>query len=190
MSYFSDAEQLTEELKAAFELFLSTDKGREAAVAAKSGFDQGDGLPDEPMVVVLTTDPESAITLVLGDEARVVLGGHDRPVQVRLNADASALHDLLLENYDAGQIARAVEEKRLGVSGPPWSLDALIVLVGAFAGIYRRSLEARGRTDLLNTPAPAPSGVWEVPIPRPEDFMGATVPARRDFIRKTSQQSA
>jgi len=187
MSYFRDADDLAAEIRAAFDVFLETESGRAAAAAAADGFDQGDGLPDEPAVVVMTSDPPTATTLFLGDDARVEAGGEDLPAQVQLTADANALHDLLLERYDAGQIARAVEEKRLVVSGPPWSLDALIVLAGAFAGSYRSSLERRGRDDLLDAPLPAPAGVWEVPIPRPEDFMGAVVPARRDFNQKTSR---
>lgn len=187
MSYFKDAEDLTEELAAAFELFLATDDGRNAAERAASGFDQGDGLPTEPQVLVVTTDPTSATTLVFGEKARFDRVGGDTPAQVQFSADANALHDLLLENYDAGQIARAVEEKRLGVSGPPWSLDALIVVAGVFAGFYRRSLEQRSRTDLLDTPKPPPAGIWEVPVPRPEDFMGAVVPERRKFTNTYSK---
>lgn len=188
MSYFQDAEDLSAEVAAAFELFLSTETGRQAALKAAGGFDRGDGFPDEPVAVVITSDPETATTLVLGEKARVEPGGADLPAQVQFSADANALHDLLAENYDAGQIARAVEEKRLKVSGPPWTLDALIVLAGAFGGCYRRSLEQRGRTDLLETPAPAPAGVWEVPVPRPEDFMGTVIPARRKFNQSMSKK--
>lgn len=187
MSYFSTADDLSKELVASFELFLATDEGRRAAELADSGFDLGDGLPEEPTVVVVTSRPTTTTTLVLGKEARVEAGREQDRAQVRMDADADALHDLLMENYDAGQIARAVEENRLSVSGPPWSLDALIVLAGAFAGCYRRSLEQRGRTDLLETPVPAPAGVWEVPVPRPEDFIGAVVPARRQFNQATSK---
>jgi hypothetical protein len=188
MSYFVSAEELCAELVAAFEQFLGTEKGRQAAALAASGFDHGSGLPDEPTVLVVTSEPASVTTLVLGDSARAEAGGQNTLAHVRLTADADALHDLLLENYDAGQIARAVEEKRLGVSGPPWSLDALIVLAGAFAGHYRSSLERRGRTDLLHTPAPAPAGVWEVPVPRPSDFVGTVVAGRRQFNQSTSRQ--
>lgn len=187
MSYFRTSDDLSAELAASFELFLSDEGGREAAAVAASGFDQGDGLPDEPMIVLVTSNPSTALMLILGENARVEVGGEEVPSQVKFTADASALHDLLLENYDAGQIARAVEEKRIQVSGPPWSLDALITLAGAFAGSYRSSLERRGRTDLLNTPAPAPAGFWEVPVPRPEDFMGAVVPARRQFTQTTKR---
>jgi len=187
MSYFQSAEDLAAELEATLRLFLGTDRGREAAVDAAAGFDQGDGLPDEPLVVVVTSDPATATTLVLGENPRVESGGESLPAQVQFTADANALHDLLLENFDAGQIARAIEEKRLGVSGPPWSLDALIVLAGAFAGSYRSSLEGRGRTDLLNTPTPPPAGVWDVAVPRPEDFMGTVVRGRREFNERTSR---
>jgi len=187
MSYFRNADEAAAELGAAFEFFLSHEDGRRAAAVAAAGFDQGDGLPDEPTVVVVTSEPSTALTLVLGESARVETGGDEISSQVKFTADASALHDLLLENYDAGQIARAVEEKRIQVSGPPWSLDALITLAGAFAGSYRSSLERRGRTDLLNTPAPAPAGIWEVPVPRPEDFMGVVVPARRQFTQTTKR---
>jgi hypothetical protein len=187
VSYFKDAQDLSAEVAAAFELFLSTQEGKEAAHVAAAGFDLGDGLPEEPVAVVITSDPETATMLVLGDKARVEQGGRDVPAQVQFSSDANTLHDFLAENYDAGQLARAVEEKRLSVSGPPWSLDALIVLAGAFGGVYRRSLEQRGRTDLLETLAPAPSGVWEVPVPRPEDFVGAVIPARRKFNQITKK---
>lgn len=187
MSYFSNAEEASAEFAASFEFFLSHEDGRRAAAAAASGFDRGDGLPEEPTVVLVTSNPSTALTLVLGENARVEVGGEDISSQVKFTADASALHDLLLENYDAGQIARAVEEKRIQVSGPPWSLDALITLAGAFAGSYRSSLESRGRSDLLNTPQPAPAGFWEVPVPRPEDFMGVVVPERRKFTQTTKR---
>lgn len=187
MSYFNTANDLSTELVAAFELFLATQEGRRAAELAELGFDLGEGLPEEPTVMLVTSEPETVTTLILGKKARVEVGGEQDRGHVRMSADADALHDLLMENYDAGQIARAIEENRLGVSGPPWSLDALIVLAGAFAGCYRRSLEQRGRTDLLQTPAPAPAGIWEVPIPRPEDFMATVVPARRQFNQTTSK---
>jgi hypothetical protein len=187
LSYFKNADDLSAELAASFDLFLSTEEGRRAAGLAAAGFDLGDGLPEEPMVVVVTSNPSTTTTLVLGENAHVEVGGEDIPAQVRMTADADALHDLLMENYDAGQIARAVEEHRLSVPGPPWSLDALIVLAGAFGGFYRRSLEQRGRTDLLETPPPPPAGVWEVAVPRPEDFMGGVVPARRQFNQATSK---
>jgi hypothetical protein len=187
VSYFGNAEDVYQELAATFELFLSEPAGREAALAASDGFDRGDGLPEEPIVVVMTSDPATSLMLILGENARVKRGGQDLAAQVQVTADASSLHDLLLENYDAGQIARAVEEKRIKVSGPPWSLDALIVLAGALEGFYRRSLEQRGRTDLLTTPAPPAAGIWEVPIPNPEDFMGAVVPARRRFNQTTTR---
>jgi hypothetical protein len=185
MPYFSTAADLATELAASFELFLATAEGRRAAEQAASGFDVGDGLPDEPTILITTSGPATSTTLILGENARVQSGGGQVLAQVRLTADADALHDVLLENYDAGQIARAVEEKRLSVSGAPWSRDSLIVLAGAFAGAYRRSLEQRERDDLLNTPAPTPAGVWEVPVPRPEDFMGAVVPARMRFNKTT-----
>jgi hypothetical protein len=187
VSYFRSAEDVFAELAAAFEFFLSREDGRQAAADAASGFDQGDGLPDEPTVVLITSNPSTALTLILGENARVEAGGAEISAQVQFRADASSLHDLLLETYDAGQIARAVEEKRIQVSAPPWSLDALITLAGTFAGSYRNSLEQRGRTDLLNTPAPAPAGIWEVAVPRPEDFMGAVVPARRKFTQTTKR---
>lgn len=187
MTYYKSADDLLTELTATFDLFLSTDAGLAAAAATTGGFDLGEDLPEEPRVLVTTTSPETALTLVLGTKARVEPGGEDAPAQVRLSADADVLHDLLLEKSDASQIARAIEEKRLSVSGPPWSLDSLIVLAGAFAGSYGASLEQRGREDLLNTPAPAPAGVWEVPVPRPEDFVGGVIPQRRRFNQSTSK---
>jgi hypothetical protein len=187
MSYFASAEDLTAELTAALESFLDSDRGRNAARAAAAGFDLGDGLPEEPALVLITRNPDAAVTLILGDNAHVRRGGQDIPAQAQLRADADALHDTLAENYDAGQIARAVEEGRLNVSGPPWCLDALIVLAGAFAGFYRESLQRRDRQDLLSTSSPAPAGVWDVAVPRPEDFMGAVVPARREFNQRYSR---
>jgi hypothetical protein len=187
VSYFRNAEDVLAELAAAFDFFLSHEEGRQAAAAAAPGFDLGDGLPDEPTVAVVTSNPSTALTLILGENARVERGGEEISAQVQFTADASSLHDLLLENYDAAQIARAVEAKRIQVSAPPWSLDALITLAGAFAGSYRNSLEQRGRIDFLNTPTPPPAGIWEVPIPRPEDFMGAVVPARRQFNQTTKR---
>ncbi|MDV6286981.1 hypothetical protein [Rhodococcus jostii] len=187
MGYFSNADELSTELIASLELFLASEDGHRAAELAVTGFDLGDGLPDEPLVAITTSNPSTTTTLILGSNARVEANNEEERAQVRLNADADSLHDLLLENYDAGQIARAVEEHRLSVSGSPWSLDALIVLAGAYAGFYRRSLEERGRQALLETPAPAPSGIWEVPVPRPEDFMGVVVPARRQFAQRMSR---
>ncbi|MGJ3558584.1 hypothetical protein ACR6C2_04915 [Streptomyces sp. INA 01156] len=75
MSYFSTADDLSKELVASFELFLATDEGRRAAELADSGFDLGDGLPEEPTVVVVTSRPTTTTTLVLGKEARVEAGG-------------------------------------------------------------------------------------------------------------------
>jgi hypothetical protein len=187
VSYFAQAEDLEAELRAALELFLATDEGHQAARAAVAGFDRGPGLPDEPTVAITTRDPAVSMKLLLGDRARVEAGAPDEPAHVQFTTDADALHDLLAENYDAGQIARAVEEKRLAVAGPPWSLDALIVLAGAFAGCYRRSLEQRGRVDLLEAALPAAAGVWQVPVPRPEDFVRVVVAQRRQFNQSMSR---
>jgi hypothetical protein len=169
------------------ELFLDSPPGRQAARDAAAGFDMGDGLPEEPLVVLITTNPATSTTLVLGENARVERGDAQQNAQVKFTAESNALHDLLAENYDAGQIARAIEENRLSIAGSPWSLDALIILAGHFGGVYRASLESRQREDLLNTPVPPPAGDWEVPIPRPEDFVGITIPARRAFARANSR---
>lgn len=187
MGYFNSAEELSAELVASLELFLDTDGGRLAAESAVNGFDLGEGFPGEPLVNIVTSDPKTITTLVLGTKARVEIHEQEPVAQVQLTADADSLHDLLLENYDAGQIARAVEEHRVSVSGSPWSLDALIVLAGMYAGFYRESLEQRGSHQLLQTLPPAPSGVWEVAVPRPEDFMAAVVPERRQFTQKMSK---
>lgn len=187
MSYFADGDDLAAELAASLKLFLATPEGQQAAKQASGGFEIVEDGPKEPTVLIDTINPASSTALILGEHARVEAGAAQAGAHVRLTADGDALHDMLAENYDAGQIARAIEEKRVRVTGPPWSLDALIVLVGLYGGFYRRSLEERQRTDLLNTPTPPPAGHWEVEVPRPEDYVGVVLPARAEFTKTMSR---
>ncbi len=187
MTYFVDSEDAATELAAAFSYFLSAPAGAQAAALASEGFDLGKGLPNEATLLLVTSEPTTRTVVVLGTSPSAVNVGEDVAAHVRLDADCDTLHDVLLENYDAGQIARAVEERRLILSGPPWSKDALIVLAGAFGSTYRASLEGRGRADLLNTPAPVPAGTWVVDVPSADEFVGVVLAGRRKFAQTTSR---
>lgn len=187
MTYFSSSDDVSAELVALFDELLSTKEGRDAARTAGAAFEI-DPESQEPTVAIVTTEPASTTLLILGGSARVQASASgEHAAQIVLTADADALHDLLIENYDAGQIARAIEERRITFSGAPWALDALILLAGQLPDRYRASLTRRGRDDLLNPPPAAPAGFWEVSVPRPEDYLGTVVAGRRTFIQTTSK---
>jgi|SRR5215207_10104327 len=172
MGYFRDSEELTEEIRAALELFLSSPEGTAAASSAAERF------ADEAVVELTTFAPETKVTVDLR-RRRVETREPAEGAEVRLRAEADALHDLMVDHMDAGQIARALEERRIQVVGSPRQLDALIVIAGAIGDCWRRSLEQRGRQDLLSTPEPPPAGDWSTERMDPELFVSEELAARR-----------
>ena len=156
MSVYPDSESLAAELQAAVARFFTTWEG-----AAAVRPDGGDA--HRLLVALRIHRPEAEVVIDL-DARRVWLGAPDDRPSLEVDIDADLLHHTLLGHLDPVQICRGVEEHRIHGEGDAETLATLIVAAGQFAPHYRGSLEARGRSDLLNAPAPD-TGVWEKPGP-------------------------
>lgn len=173
MRYFHDGQEVADELVAAIELFLADPEGSAAARAA------GASIGPDAVVQLRVRDPDATVRLVLGDEPRVARGEDNGVSPVDLAIEANTLHDLMVEHLGAGYIARAIELGQISVTGSPRSLDAMIIMAGSLGDCYRRSLEARGRHDLLATPVPPPPGDWMVDVPAPDRFVRDVIGGKR-----------
>lgn len=176
MAYFRDGHDIAAELVAALEAYVSSTEGAAATAQAAREFQAG----EEAVVLFETSNPEAAVRLDLRNRT-VARGGGAATVGLRMDADT--MHDLMLDRLDGGQIARAFEEGRLAITGPPWALDALVKISQSVSQCWRQSLEARGRQDLLSAPPPPPAGVWEKYYD-PEVFVEQIIPERKRRIQE------
>lgn len=181
MGYFRDGQEVADELVAALELFLTDPDGQAAARAA------GASIGTDAVVQLRVRAPEATVRLVLGDKPRVERGEDDGVPPVDLAIDADTLHDLMVDHLGAGHIARAIELGQISVTGSPRSLDAMIVMAGSLGDCYRRSLDARGRHDLLATPVPPPPGDWMIDVVGPEIFLRDVISERRNRNERESK---
>lgn len=181
MGYFRDSQEVADELVAALELFLEDPDGSAAARAA------GDSIGPDAVVRVRVHDPDATVRLVLGEAPRVEQGDGDAVPPVDLAIDADTLHDLMVDHLAAGHIARAIELGDISVTGSPRSLDAMIIMAGSLGDCYRRSLDARGRHDLLATPVPPPPGEWMIDVVGPELFIRDVIGGRHKRNERESR---
>lgn len=181
MGHFRDGQEVADEVCAALELFLADADGAAAARAA------GEMFGPDAFVQLRITSPAVVVRLVLSDDPRVERGGEDEAAPVDLMIEADTLHDLMIDNLGAGHIARAIELKQISVTGSPRSLDAMIVMAGSLGDCYRRSLEARGRQDLLATEPPPPIGDWMIDVVGPEMFIRDVIGPRHERNERESR---
>ncbi|HWI74851.1 MAG TPA: hypothetical protein VNT55_23015 [Baekduia sp.] len=172
---------MADELVAALELFLEDPDGHAAARVAGESIGPGAALS------LRTHAPEATLRLVLGEAPRVERGESGDVAPVEVTIDANTLHDLMVDHLGAGHIARAIELKEIHLDGSPHALDAVIVLAGSLGGCYRRSLEARGRHDLLATPVPPPPGDWMIDVVGPELFIRDVIGGRHKRNERESR---
>ena len=180
MGYFRDGQEASDELVAALELFLEDPDGLAAARAA------GASIGGDAVVRFQLREPDATVRLALADTPAVEQGDSDGVPSVDIEIDADTFHDLMVDHLGAGHIAHAIELKKIRVDGAPRSLDALIVMAGALGDCYRRSLDARGRHDLLATPVPPPPGDWMVDVVGPELFIRNVIAERRQRNERES----
>ena len=161
MSPYASGDELETELLAFLQRFLDSEDG--AAAAA------GLALVEGPAVLELAVaDPNATVHADL--KARTAAAGRADEAGARVCITAEGLHNLLLDRLGPIEISRLFEEDDLQLEGPPQALAGLLLSAEALRRHYEASLEERGRTDLLASPAPEIGGIWESDQPPPRVF--------------------
>jgi hypothetical protein len=153
MSLFTSAEDLEGELLPALRAFLATPAGAEATVAV-AGLDAGS------VLVLQISDPETAVWIDFAS-GEVGTGDHDGAAS-QLSIDADSLHQLGMNRLAPVQVARAIEERRVDATG---SFELMLLLLRSLpplGEVWRDTLTAHGRGDLLDAPAPADTEVFAI----------------------------
>jgi hypothetical protein len=171
VSYYASTRELEEELVATLERFLASSEYKTLSQAAA---EQG---ADAPTLLARTADPEASFTVDL--RSATVVPGETETADVVLELDADALHDILLDRLDPVQISRLYETDRVTFRGSAEHLCALILLAGRLQPHYEASLRERGRTDLLETPAPPTRVTWGDPSEPPRPLLHDRRPWQR-----------
>ncbi len=166
---FRDGEDLQGELRAFLNAFVGSDAGASAATAARqAGF--------EGTLVLRTVNPVGVVCLDVAGRRVSATPGDD--VAVELEFDAGDLHELLLNRLGPVEISQLYETDRISFSGRPEALGFVVTLAGALQPFYPDSLAARGRGDLLDTPAREIRAVWDIDGP-PREVIGKRRPWQR-----------
>jgi len=154
MDAYATGAELQDELVACLTAFLGSEDGARAVESAGA-------LGDSATLMLRTVDPEAVVSMdfFAGTVSREPVADAD----VKIELEANALHDILLNRLDPVQLSRLYETERLTFSGKSQGLAALIMFAGPLAPHYAASLARRGRDDLLDTPMPATKLVWGMP---------------------------
>ena len=166
MSYFADADELAESLELVLADFIASPDGATGVKAAMA-------YCDELRLTIRTSDPEATVSVdfIAATTAREPI---PNPT-VRLEIQADALHDILMNRLGPVEISSLLERNRVVVEGPPAALGALIVIAGPLQRQYEDSLARHGRRHLLGTPQPAVGEIWHGPD-TPGDLIGSRRP--------------
>lgn len=151
MSYFADTREVGDVFRALFEQFLGSEDGEAVAELATA-------LPVCAVLELHLTDPGAPFAIDFA--ARTVSRDPAQEASVRLEIEASTLHDVLLGRLDPVQLSRAFEEDRAAIEGAPEALVGCIRVAGLLATHYPAVLQGLGRSDLLETPRPPNGAVW------------------------------
>jgi hypothetical protein len=154
VSHYRTGDELEGELVACLTAFLASEEGARAVASARA-------LGERARLSLRTTEPQAAVSVDFFAGTVATEPAADADVEIELEADA--LHDILMDRLDPVQLSRLYETERLVFRGPASGLAALIMLAGPLQPHYPASLERRGRTDLLETPAPPTKAVWGMP---------------------------
>jgi hypothetical protein len=153
VSLFATARELEAELLPALDEFLGSPAGAQAA-AAVAELDAGS------VLVLRVSDPETAVWVDLAG-AQSGIGDRD-DAAAHLAVDADSIHHLAMNQLSPAQVARAVEERRLDAGGSFELMLLLLRSLDALGAIWRETLAAHGREDLLAAPAPPATEIYEV----------------------------
>lgn len=151
MSYFADTCEVEVVFRALFEQFLGSEDGEGVAALATA-------LPVCAVLELHLTDPD--VPFAIDFAARTVSRDPAQEASVRLEIEASTLHDVLLGRLDPVQLSRAFEEERAAIEGAPEALVGCIRVAGLLASHYPAVLQGLGRSELLETPRPPNGAVW------------------------------
>jgi hypothetical protein len=169
MSAFANRDETVAIFRGCFERYLASEEAAGISEVARS-------LAVAPVLELHLTHPQAVLSIDFG--ARTVVEQRSADAAVRLEIEATALHDILLERLDPVQISRVFEEGRATAEGAPEALVALIRVSGGIARCYRPHLESCGRSDLLRLPEPAHATVWQAEGP-PRRVIGTRRPWQR-----------
>jgi hypothetical protein len=154
MSHFATGAELEQELEAFLTAFLESEDGGRAAEAAQA-------LGDSARLTLRLLDPDAVVSVDFLGRTVAFEAAEGADVEVEMHADD--LHDLLLDHLGPVEISRLYETDRVRFTGGTTQLAGLVLVAGPLRPWYARSLEARGRRDLLDTPVPESPIVWGDP---------------------------
>lgn len=184
MTYFRTSDEVTALIEDAVGVLLQSAEGRDAAAAAVAGFADGCA-----QVEVRTRHPGSVTVIDLagtvsaasanesaGASGSAGAGGATGAV---LEMDADLLHTMMMGTLHTGEIARAYDEERITMNGPPAALQALVRLATPLSKAWQRSAARSPRSSTLQAVEPGRSQIWSAPPIDAEKFVGEVIPARR-----------
>jgi hypothetical protein len=153
MSLFSSADDLEAELLPALRAFLGSPAGEQAS-AGVAELDAGS------VMVLRVSDPEATFWL---DFAAGEAGSGERDAAAaQLAIDADSVHHLGMNQLAAVQVARGIEERRIDATGSFELMLLLLRSLAALGDVWRDTLRAHVRDDLLSAPAPAEAEIFQL----------------------------
>jgi hypothetical protein len=177
MSLFATAEDLETELLPTLREYLASPAGVEAAAAVK-GLDAGS------VVMLRITDPEATVWV---DIASGEAGSGERDDAVsQLAIDADSIHHLGMNQLAPGQVARAIEERRIDATG---SFELMLLLLRSLpplGEVWQDVLRAHERQDLLEAPAPPEADIYTIEA---ESRRQGYVPPWSRFAKRAASKS-
>jgi hypothetical protein len=154
MSLFATADELGAELLPTLSAFLAGPAGDQAR-AAVAELDAGS-------VLVLRISGPRAVVWI--DFAAGEVGAGERDdAAAQLAIDADSLHHLGMNRLAPAQVARAVEERRIDATGSFELMLLLLASLDPLGAVWRETLGAHGRDDLLDVPAPPATPIYSAP---------------------------
>ncbi len=153
MAFFGGGEEVRDELVAFLTDFVRSDEGGRAADAARE-------YTDSVVLVLHTVDPSAAVSVdfMAGDVTPTAVADAD----IELQLEGDQLHNILMHRLGPVEISALIEDERIAYTGDSSKLAGLFMLAGKLQPFYPRSLERRGRRDLMDTPTPPTRRIWQV----------------------------
>ena len=182
MKYFRTGDDVVALIEDAVGLLLESAHGRAAAAAFRGG--------GCTRVELGTRDPESAVIVdfATGTVTRTTAASTEPPADaegstgeagVLLEMEADLLHTMMMGTLHTGDIARAYDEERITMHGPPAALQALVSLATPLSEAWQRSAARSARSSTLQAVEPGRGRIWRAPPIDAEHFVGEVIPARR-----------
>jgi hypothetical protein len=153
VSLFATADDLETELLQTLREYLASPAGDQAR-AAVAELDAGS------VLALRISDPDATVWI---DFAAGEAGTGERDdAAAEVKVDGDSMHHLGMNQLSPAQVARAVEERRIDGGGAFQLLLLLLQSLDPIGDVWRATLRAHDRDDLLTAPAPPAAEIYAV----------------------------